>query len=60
MERIRSLCFLAVVLAGKCMALAFCHGLQKQDINVMRTQELLGEAVILLGEGENGHGFNST
>lgn len=42
------------------MALAFCHGLQKQDINVMRTQELLGEAIILLGEGENGHGFNST
>lgn len=60
MERSRNLCFLAVLLAGKCMAFVFCHRLQKQDINVITIKKLLGEAIFLHGRGENRHGCNST
>ena len=59
MERIGILCFLAVVLAGKRVALVFCHRLWKQDTKVIPMEELLGEAIIFHGKGENGHGCNS-
>lgn len=58
--RMRSLCFLAVVLAGKCTTFVFCLRLQKQNINVIMIEELLEEVIVFHEKGENRHGTDST
>lgn len=60
MGKMRSLCFLAVVLAGKYPTFVFCRRVQKQNINVIKIEELLEEIIIFHVKGEDRHGTDST
>lgn len=60
MAGMRSLCFLAVALAGKYTTFVFCRRVQKQNIDVIMTEKLLKEVTIFHVKGENRHGTDST
>lgn len=60
MAGMRSLCFLAVALAGKYTTFVFCRRVQKQNIDVIMTEKLLKEVTVFHVKGENRHGTDST